>query len=149
MAGSDSAGGSAGLAELIDSHGECIVADLQDTYGVNLVSALQSGSGYSPRQLLVLIKQLPSDSRTHAALRGGDEFVGWGIDRYILATIVDAINHNTHAIVAANSGKKKPRAPKPHYRPDAAKKRKQSNPFFQQLNKAKQAKEAVVVEPGN
>lgn len=117
MDGGDAAGGSAELARLIDRCGECIAADFQHYYGLDLRDVLRPGSGLSPRRALALIRRLPLESATTAALRGGDEFRGWGMDRYLLATLIDAVRENTHAFIAANS-KKKPRPPKPVDRPD-------------------------------
>lgn len=141
MDGGDSAGGSSGLAELIDKFGEQILADLQSEYGVNLAQALRPGGGYSPRTILVLIRQLPPESRTVAAMRGGEQFHGWGADRYLLANVVDAINYNTYALVSANA-KRKPKAPVPTERPSKTPKRgrdNSTNPFRQQLAAAKKA----------
>lgn len=141
MDGGYAAGGSAGLAKLIDTYGEQILADFQSEYGLNLVQVLQPG-GMSPRQVLALIRQLPPESRTVAALRGGDQFRGWGVDRYLLASVIDAINQNTFAFVSANS-KRKPKAPEPVSRPTkdgGPRKDDASNPFRQRLNAARQAK---------
>lgn len=146
MAGGNPAGGSIGLASLIDDHGECLFADLLETYGINLVCALSDESDYSPLQLLVLIKQLPPSSRTVAALRGGPVYLGWDADRYMFASLIDAVNQNTHAVIAANSGKKKPKAPKPFPRPEATSKRRDNNPFRRKLE---QAKEASIEQPRN
>ena len=141
MDGGDPAGGSQGLAELIDKFGEQLLADFQQYYGLNLIQALKPGGGHSPRSLIVLIRQLPPESRTVAAMRGGEQFLGWGTDRYLLASAVDAINYNTYAFVAANS-KRKPKAPEPVERPSKAHKRGKdnaTNPFRQQLAAAKKA----------
>jgi len=67
--------------------------------------------------------------------------MGWGVDRYLLASAVDAINHNTYAFVAANS-KRKPKSPEPVQRPSKTPRRgkdNQTNPFRQQLAAAKKA----------
>jgi hypothetical protein len=121
--GGDPAGGSAGLAELIDKYGDEIFADLLQYCGVNLVVALKPGSGFSPRQLLALIHQLPVESRTVAAIQGGPEFRSWTPDTYLLAAVIDAVRENTWAFVSANS-KKKPKPPEPVKRPGKAKKKK-------------------------
>lgn len=117
MAGGHSAGGSLQLAELIDKYGEKIYSDLHRyAGGLNLVDALQDDSGYSPQLLISLITNLPIESNTIAAMRGGDEYVGWGIDRYLRANLIDAVNKNTYAFLLANS-KNKPEKPEPTYRP--------------------------------
>lgn len=138
MDGGDSAGGSHGLARLIDRCGEQILADFQSEYGLNLIEVLRPG-GMPPRQVLALIRQLPPESRTVAALRGGDQFQGWGVDRYLLASVVDAINANTYAFISANS-KRKPKSPEPVQRPTKEGGRPKdgtANPFRQQLAAAK------------
>lgn len=140
MDGGDSAGGSHGLAQLIDKCGECILADFQSHYGLNLVVELRPG-GMSPRQVLALIRQLPPESRTVAALRGGEQFQGWGVDRYLMASIVDAIQQNTYAFISANS-KRKPKAPEPVQRPSknsGSQRDNKTNMFRQQLAAAKKA----------
>jgi hypothetical protein len=138
MDGGDQPGGSGGLAGLIDEHGEAIYADLIQYYGINLVDALRDGSGYSPRQILVLIRQLPSESRLSAAFQGGNQFLGWGVDRYMQANLIDAVRELTFAFISANS-KKKPKPPKPAYRP-AKEMPKSTNPFRARLDAAKKQK---------
>lgn len=132
----DSAGGSVALAKLFDEFGEAITADFQSEYGLNIVREIEQGM--SPAQIIVLIRQLPLESRTVSARRGGDDFIGWGVDRYMTAQLIDAVQMTTHAVVQSNS-KKKVRAPKPVYRP--GKKPKVANPFRTQLEKAKRLKE--------
>lgn len=117
MEGSDPAGGSLSLADLIDKHGEKIFFDLHRyAGGLNLVKALEDDSGYSPRQLLHLIMSLPVESATMAALQGGDEFRGWGVLEYQIASLIDSVRENTYVLISANS-KKKPEKPEPTYRP--------------------------------
>lgn len=130
MAGGHSAGGSLGLAELIDKYGEKIYSDLhQYAGGLNLVEALREGSGYSPRQLLLLIINLPIESATIAAMRGGDDYRGWGIDRYMFASLIDSVRENTYAFLLANSDKrKKPNEPTPAYRPEDKQKSQKTKP---------------------
>lgn len=91
----------------------------------------------SPSQIIVLIRQLPLESRTVAMRRGGEDFYGWGVDRYMFAQLLDAVQMNTHATVQGNS-KKRVTAPKPVYRP--GKKPRVANPFRTQLDKARKAK---------
>lgn len=129
MVGGDSAGGSAELARLIDKCGECILADFQHYYGLDLRDVLRPGAGLSSRRALALVRQLPPESATVAALRGGAEFRGWGPDRYLMARLIDAVKENTHAFISANS-KKKPKAPKPVERPDFhAEQKRRGNSF--------------------
>lgn len=92
--------------------------------------------GLSPAQIIVYIRQLPLESRTVALRRGGEDFWGWGVDRYMLAQAIDAIQMVGHAVAQSNS-KKKVKAPKPVYRP--GKKPKVANPFRTKLEAAKRA----------
>lgn len=115
----DAAGGSGALARLIDRHGEEILSDFLHYYRTDLADVLRPGSGLTARRALALVRQLPPESATVAAMRGGAQFRGWAIDRYLLAQLVDSVNQNTYAFVAANS-KRKPKPPKPIERPSAA-----------------------------
>lgn len=105
----------------------------------------REGSTLTPRRVLVLISNLPADSVYVALERGGEQFIGWDSDRYILTNILDAIQHNTYALVSANS-QKKVTAPEPAWRPDTAQRRKdkqrsKANPFAQMLQAAKRTQE--------
>lgn len=53
------------------------------------------GWGPAPSLVLALISELPDTSRTPASFRGGKEYRGWGMDRYLLAEVLDAINLNS------------------------------------------------------
>jgi hypothetical protein len=72
-------------------------------------------------------------------LQGGEQFVGWDAQTYQLASIIDAINYTTYAVIAANS-KRKPKEPKPAYRPKKEGTKKANNMFRTQLELAKQRK---------
>jgi hypothetical protein len=132
------AGGSLALARLIDQAGGAILADFQQEYGLNFVDIMRTGSGYDPVSILVLIRQLPLGSRTVAILRGGEQFLGWDVDRYLLAQLIDGVNRTAYTVAAANS-KRKPKAPKPTPRPSKTAK-VDNNPFRQKLAQAKKAK---------
>ena len=80
------------------------------------------GDRISPRRLLWLCSQLPEDSATVIALRGGEEWRGWGTAEQLLATLIDAVQWNTYATIAVNS-KKPPRKPAPVPRPGDMKRR--------------------------
>jgi len=149
VVGGDPAGGSYGLAGLIDEHGESVLADLQEYYSLNLVDMLRPGSGYSPLHILTLLRQLPVESRTMSALRGGPQFRGWDTKQYFLASLIDAVRENTYAFICSNIQKKSdlPPAPEPVETPDhpAKSKKPKQNAFAQmaarQLAAARKAKE--------
>lgn len=46
---------------------------------------------------------------THALMRGGMEHKGWGMDRYMMADLIDSLNQNTRA--TGNWGKRPPKIP--------------------------------------
>jgi len=110
------AGGSHGLAELIDLHGESLIADFERFYRPLPVIIRE---GASPRYILSLVKRLPPDSYFVAEIRGGMQFYGWTPDRYLAVMTVDAINANTYAVSKGNGGKGK--KPEPIYRPQQEK----------------------------
>ncbi len=132
MVGGDSAGGSAELARLIDRCGEEVTADLQQYYGLDVADVLRANARLSPRRTLVLLRQLPPESATFAALRGGSEFRGWGPDRYLMAQLVDSVRENTFAFISANS-KRKPQAPEPVERPERYAERTRGKNSFRAL----------------
>lgn len=72
-------------------------------------------------------------------LQGGQQFVGWDNVAYQIATLIDAVNYTTYAVIAANS-KRKPKEPKPAYRPKKEGKAQGNNMFRTQLELAKQRK---------
>lgn len=138
MDGAYPGGGSVVLARLLDRYGEAILADFRQYYGVSLVEAYRD---WSPLFLLAHVRQLPIESRTTAAMRGGEQFIGWGVERYFLASLLDAIHEQTYAFVAANS-KRKPKRPKPVERPKKSHGRKprQANPWLQRTQAIRQAR---------
>lgn len=77
-------------------------------------------------------------SRFVAQMQGGEQYQEWNLMAYQMANILDAINNNTYVLAAANS-KRKPKAPKPAYRP-VKEKAKTQNAFRTQLELAKQRK---------
>lgn len=98
---------------------------------MKILDVLKFDGSLPPWEAAILLKKLPLESRTVAAAQGGDEFLGWTMDRHLQASVLDAINTLTYVFVSANS-KKKPKPPKPVSRPgDAERKReaKQNNPF--------------------
>jgi len=130
-----SGGGSLVLASLIDQAGEAIYQDFRSHYGLNFKDFVETES---PSEALILIRGLPIGSRFVSQLQGGEQFAGWDTVAYQLATLIDAVNYNTYAVIAANS-KRKPKEPKPAYRPKKET-RRSNNMFRAQLDKAKKRK---------
>jgi hypothetical protein len=85
------AGGSLQLLELIEEHGRAILYDLQ-AIGVDLRDLWRPGTGVTPRYVLSLVEQLPTDSAFAASLRGGLEMRGWDPKMFVLAAIVNLLN---------------------------------------------------------
>lgn len=105
-------------------------------YGLNFKEVV---SDTPPYETMMLIRGLPLGSRFVSQLQGGEQFNEWNTLAYQMATLIDAVNYVTYATVAANSGKRKPKQPKPAYRP-SKNTRKNSNMFRTQLDAAKQRK---------
>lgn len=81
---------------MIDEHGAALTRDLLLFYGVNLVDFVAGRVAWlTPRLLLSLIEQLPEGSAYFAALRGGPEYRDWGLQEYLLAGVINAVNTNT------------------------------------------------------
>lgn len=120
MDGGYPAGGSGVLAQLIDDHGEVLVAELLHEYGVDLRDLFHSDSPLSPRYVLNLIKHLPVGGAYNAALRGGPEFRGWDVERYAMAATVDSLRSLQWLYVCAHLGKNRvrPKPPAPYPIPD-------------------------------
>lgn len=55
------------------------------------------GRGPAPSLALALVQGLPDTSLTSALASGGRDFLGWGVERYLLADLYDAMNLNTKA----------------------------------------------------
>lgn len=136
MDGEFSGGGSLTLASLIDKAGEAIYQDFRSEYNLNLMDCLQGD--LSPLEIIMLIRGLKIGSRFVATLQGGAQFVDWNLVAYQLANLTDAVNNNTYVLTAANS-KRKPKQPKPVYRPKKDT-RQSNNMFRKQLELAKQRK---------
>lgn len=81
---------------------------------------MKPGSGYSPKHILILIRQLPMESNTTAEIRGGPEFRDWDNRTYMLAAVVDAVREVSYMLAMVNRDPKKkaPERPQPVYRPD-------------------------------
>jgi hypothetical protein len=72
------------------------------------------------------VKNLPIDSAFYAEVRGGQQFRGWGEDRYMTARLIDSIRALTYLFICANTDpkKKRPEPPDPHPTPDGLKVKK-------------------------
>lgn len=132
MGEGDAVGGSIRLAALLDKHGGALVPDLKYYFGVDLRDLFSEGNPVSPRFALLLIDWLPTGSATVAERRGGPEFRGWDVDRYMAARMVDILNASLYSFVVANSDPKRsrPSQPDPFPTPDvrAAKHRSAEGP---------------------
>jgi hypothetical protein len=84
----------------------------------------------SPRYVLALILQLPTNGAFYASRRGGLQFRGWDADRYALVALVNAQRANNHILLLANSDpkKSKPKAPELFPTPDDNPKSKAPKP---------------------
>lgn len=116
-------GGSGRLGELIDLYGDYLICDLLETYGVDLRDVFRDGTGVSPKFVVNLIYNLPDTSRFEAERQGGQQFHGWGYDRYAAVATVNALRGLQWTLVAVNS-KSKPKQPEPFPTP----KKKNSGP---------------------
>ncbi|GAB4588740.1 hypothetical protein [Nocardia sp. IFM 10818] len=141
MDGRFAAGGSSGLAELIDKHGAALLADFRRYYGLDLTDVIDGRNGISPRKAWALIVHLPADSAFAAESRGGPKFRGWDEDRYLRAATVNAIRQLAWITVAAHS-KRPPQKPEPIPTPDGDK-RKKTKPggFEAMLERARAAQQ--------
>jgi len=132
----NSGGGSVVLASLIDQAGEALYQDFRSEYGLNFKDFVANNSPY---ETLMLIRGLGLGTRFVSQLQGGEQFNDWNTLAYQMATLIDAVNYTTYAVVAANSQKRKPKAPKPSYRP-SKNTRRSNNMFRTQLDAAKNRK---------
>lgn len=111
MAGGYPGGGSRVLGELVDEHGSEVVADLQRHFQVDLGKTI-TGEGYSPRRVLVFVRNMPVGSKTYAALSEDQRSEGWDTQTYLTAALVDAVRENTF-VTAQVQTKKKLKRPEP------------------------------------
>ncbi len=99
---------------MIDEYGEGVYADLRFYYQIDLIDVIE-GRGPSPALVIQLVQRLPDTSLTAALSMGGKQFFGWGMDRFMLAAVYDALNANTRATGNWAKGKapKFPEWPRP------------------------------------
>ncbi|MFF3673568.1 hypothetical protein ACFYYS_06200 [Streptomyces sp. NPDC002120] len=102
-------------------------------YNVDVLRVFDGG--ISPKLVLSLVGNLPIDSATLAALRGGSEHAGWDLNAYLLADVIDLLQWVQYTLTVQNAGKaaKKVKKPEPYKRP-GVKSRKKSNPFAAAFN---------------
>jgi hypothetical protein len=105
-------GGSLGLIELLDSHGEELVADFRRVYQIDLCDLLRGR--LSPMLALALIRQLPPESAYMTAVRGF-EYSGWDRHAYMLADVFDAVQRLAYLFAASKSKEPKKLKPPPPY----------------------------------
>jgi len=125
VVGGDPAGGSIEVARLIDEYGDTLVPDLLEFYGVDIRHLFVDGSGVTPRFVLDLIIHLPSKSRTVAMRRGGEEFSGWTMERYLAVGTYNTLQQLLYSFVRANSDPKKHKPRPPEMIPTPVDKSKQ------------------------
>ncbi|MEV5770079.1 hypothetical protein AB0L49_02245 [Streptomyces antimycoticus] len=118
------AGGILGLVRLLSEHGEAVEADLREHYGARLSDLFRGGLTW--RELGVLVRQLPSRSRTRLAT--GDADGVWGLQEHLQALTIDELrvaNWQRANEGVAKSKQSKP--PKPVDRPSTDRKRADKN----------------------
>ena len=93
-------------------------------YRVDLRDLFSDEDPLSPRYVLSLILNLPTNGAFYASRRGGQEFRGWDIDRYAMVAMVNAKRATNHILMMVNRDPKKPKpkAPEPFPTPDEGKK---------------------------
>lgn len=115
-----------------------MIADFREFYGLRLLDVLRFDGSLPVWEAAILARQLPQTSRTFAGMQGGAEYLGWDLDRHLLAAILDVLNANLYAFVQSHS-KKKLKVPPPVPRPGDAERKKQqmlNNPFALQVSSA-------------
>ena len=102
-----------------------MIPDLRERYGIDLRDLFSEVSPLSPGWVLCHIDHLTVESATVAEIRGGEQFRGWGADRYMTATLINAVEALRYITVLANSDPKKRKVepPEPFPIPDGTSKR--------------------------
>jgi len=91
---------------MLKDHGETIYPDLLRFFGVDIHDLFREEKHLTPKQVLLLIRSLPPESATSASIRKLPEAAGWGMDTYLLASLIDAVRENSHINAQAHSKKK-------------------------------------------
>lgn len=108
MVGSRPRGGGFALAQLIDQHGNALLAEFQARYGLRLGEVVQQRY---PDEVLALIEWLPDHGPFAASIRGGRQFLGWGQLQSSVADLWDLVAAVGYKALGVK--KKPPRYPRP------------------------------------
>jgi len=73
--------------------------------GVDIRGLWWPGSGVTPRHVLSLVGQLPSESAFGASVRGGPEFRAWSPQMHVLAAIANLLNAANRQRAGKRGGK--------------------------------------------
>lgn len=92
---------------------------------------------FTPDEVLALMSWLPDDCATAASMAGGRHYRGWGQDRWILKTILDATNVNGVIAIKVAAGKKAKKVKTPDPWPDPERQLRLSNQLTPKANVAK------------
>ena len=132
------AGGSRELAELIDQHGEILIADLKHYYGLDLRELFSEDYSMSPKYVLAFVTQLPIESAFVAELRGGQKFRGWDESRYMLAAVIHELRTLMFIYITAHTpkNKSKPKPPETWPLPDGKPKKADKPNSFASIAKS-------------
>lgn len=104
-------GGILSLFEILSEHGYAVEADLRRYYGVDLLAFWRDE--FTPRQVLVMLYHLPAESASAALLRDKPELQDWGLNAYLLGTVVDRLGELLYITTAVNTDEKERRKLKP------------------------------------
>lgn len=103
------------LAYVYTNYGEALEADFLQIWGVDINEC-------SLRRMRNLYFRLPASCQTNWDITETPEEARlWGMDTYMLANVIDAIQAMDWHLIAANS-KRPPKPPKPFPRPETKKK---------------------------
>lgn len=113
-------GGILGLFEILESNGYAVEADIRRYYGVDMLGFWRGE--ITPRQLLVMIYHLPSESITASLSVDKPELSGWGQAEYLLGMLTDRLGELVFITLSANVDEKTRKSLKapPSVFPDSA-----------------------------
>jgi len=110
-------------------------ADFREYYGLRVTDVFKFDGSLPIGEAAILARNLPHSSRTVAAVQGGAEYLGWDMNTYLLAALVESVQISNYMFAKVNS-KKRVKAPVPVPRPGDAERRKRenmNNPFAQMV----------------